>query len=239
MTRDQDFERHLSDWLADGPVTAPDEVVSEALQHTAERQQHHPLRVRLAAVLDGLSWTRASGARPLPLATVVVIGAVLLTASMLTLGSLGGGPGSAPPMDAAAVRVIDGNVELDSATDVAGGSERVLRIETDDPRIRGKARQLLAIEDAPEAGLERSTGVMRLENEWGAWEGIVKGVRYPDGTEIEYGWLTGEVAYAGFTYFHSTRDHPAEAERVLEGAIWPGEHPPMPDPSLLQADPLG
>jgi hypothetical protein len=74
---------------------------------------------------------------------------------------------------------------------------------------------------------------MRLENEWGAWEGVVHGARYPDGSELEYGWLAGQDTYEGFSYFHSTRGHPAETERTVEGAIWPGEPPSTPDPSLL------
>ncbi len=237
MTRDQDLERHLGDWLADGPVVAPDQVIDDALERTAERRQHHPLRVRLGLLFDARSWNREHSARPLPLATVVIVGVVLLAVSTLTFGPLGGA-GSAPPMDPSAVRVIEGSVEVVRHVETEGGAERFLRIESEDPRIRGEAHQVFAIEDAPEADLGRSGGVMRLENEWGAWEGAVNGVRYPDGTEIEYGWLLGDGAYAGYSYFHSTRDHPAEAERVLEGAIWPGEPPPMPDPSLLQADPL-
>ena len=43
----------------------------------------------------------------------------------------------------------------------------------------------------------------------------------------------GQDTYKGFSYFHSTRGHAAETERTVEGAIWPGEPPPMPDPSLL------
>jgi len=239
MTRDQDFERHLSDWLAEGPATAPDEVVGEALERTVERRQHHPRRVRLAAVLDRLPEFRPNMMSPVPLATVAVMTVVLLAAAMLTFEPLNSGPGAAPPMDASMVRTVDGDVALESTTETAGGSQRVIRIETDDPRIRGQASQVLALEETAETGLQRSAGVMRLVNDWGAWEGPITGVRYPDGTEIEYGWLTGEGAYAGFSYFHSTRHHSAEAERVLEGAIWPGEPPPMPDPSLLAADPLG
>ena len=239
MTRDQDLERHLSEWLAGGPVTAPREVVDEAIERTVERPQHHPILVRVAMVLEGLSRPRTRAAPSLPLTAVVVVAVLLIIGSIVVLEPLGRGPGRSPSMDPLSVRTVDGRVAVVSVTDTAGGSERVLRIKTEDPRIRGEARQILATMESPEADLGRSTGLMRVENEWGAWEGIVEGVRYPDGTEIEYGWLTGDRAYAGFTYFHSTRDHPVEAERALEGAIWPGETPPMPDPSLLQADPLG
>ncbi len=108
-----------------------------------------------------------------------------------------------------------------------------MRVDSLDVRVSGEARQVLHIEAAPGVGLQRSIGTMRLENEWGAWEGVVSGVRYPDGSELDYGWLRGQGNYAGFSYFHSTQGHATEAARAVEGAIWPGEPPPMPDPSLL------
>ena len=52
MTREQDLERHLADWLTDGPVTAPTEVVDEAIERTAGRRQRHPLWGRLLEPLD-------------------------------------------------------------------------------------------------------------------------------------------------------------------------------------------
>lgn len=237
MTREQDFERHLADWLADGPNLAPDQVVDRALAQTAHRRQRRGVRRWLVLPLERVGG-RFPTHRAGRLATLAAVLAGVLLASAVVILPVVGGPGSAPVMDDHAPRAVVGSAELVSVTEVTGGSERVLRIETDDPRIRGKARQVLAIEESSENDLVRSSGVMRLENEWGAWDGNVSGVQYPDGTEVEYGWLAGEDAFAGFSYFHSTTNHQAEAERVLEGAIWPDEPPPIPSPSLLQADPL-
>ena len=74
---------------------------------------------------------------------------------------------------------------------------------------------------------------MHLGNAWGAWDGPVDIVRYPSGEESEYASLRGSGAYAGYTYEYTVRQATAEAERTVEGAIWPDEPPPLPDPSLL------
>jgi len=52
MTREQDLQRRLVDWLTDGPVTAPTQVVDEAIKRTVGRRQHHPLWGWLLAPLD-------------------------------------------------------------------------------------------------------------------------------------------------------------------------------------------
>jgi hypothetical protein len=136
-------------------------------------------------------------------------------------------------MDPSSVLSVTGVTEVISESEFDGVFERLVRVDASDPRVRGEARQVMSIESAPGVGLQRSTGLMRLENEWGAWEGAIRGARYPDGTELEYGWLEGHGAYDGYSYFHSTRGHPAETGRTVEGAIWPGEPPPAPDPSSL------
>ena len=52
MMREQDLERRLADWLSDGPVTAPTEVVDKAIERTVGRRQRHPLWGRLREPLD-------------------------------------------------------------------------------------------------------------------------------------------------------------------------------------------
>jgi hypothetical protein len=228
MTREQDLERHLADWLSDGPATAPTEVVDEAIERTVGRRQgHRPW----GWLLEPLGRMR-TGDRTRGFALLAVLVLTMLAALAIAV-PLGGGARPAPEMDPSSVLEVTGTIEVISEPEVDGVLERTVRVDASDPRVRGEARQVLHIEEAPGVGLERSTGMMRLENEWGAWEGVVHGVRYPDGSELEYGWLAGQDTYEGFSYFHSTRGHPAETERTVEGAIWPGEPPSMPDPSLL------
>ncbi|MEA2026982.1 MAG: hypothetical protein U9O18_09865 [Chloroflexota bacterium] len=228
MTREQDLERRVADWLTDGPVTAPTEAVDEAIERTVGRRQHHPLWGRLLEPLDQL---RANDETRV--VVLIVVLALTLLAALAIAVPFAGGPRPAPEMSPTSVLEITGTTEVISESEVDGVFERAVRVVASDPRASGEARQIVHIEEAPGVGLQRSTGVMRLENEWGVWEGVVHGARYPDGSELEYGWLEGEDTYAGFSYFHSTRGQSTGAERAVEGAIWPGEPPPMPDPSLL------
>jgi hypothetical protein len=228
MTREQDLERRVDDWLTDGPVTAPTEVVDEAIERTVGRRQRHPLWGRLLEPLD-----RVRGTNEMRVVILVVILALTLLAALAIAVPFAGGARPAPEMDPTSVLEITGTTEVVSESEVDGVLERVVRVVASDPRASGTAQQIVHIEEAPGVGLQRSTGVMLLENEWGAWEGVVHAARYPDGSELEYGWLAGQDTYEGFSYFHSTRGHPTETERTVEGAIWPGEPPPTPDPSLL------
>jgi len=228
MTRDQDLERRVADWLSDGPVTAPTEVVDEAIERTGGRRQRHPLWGRLLEPLDRV---RADDNARVVLLVVAL--ALAMLAVLAIAFPFAGGARPAPEMDPTSVLEITGTTEVISESEVDGVLERAVRVLASDLRASGEARQIVHIEEAPGVGLQRSTGVMSLENEWGAWEGVVHGVRYPDGSELEYGWLVGQDTYEGFSYFHSTRGHPTGTERTVEGAIWPGEPPSMPDPSLL------
>jgi hypothetical protein len=228
MTREQDFQRRLVDWLADGPVTCSTEVVDEAIKRTVGRRQRHPLWGWLLEPLDRLR----AGQDTRVVVLVLVLALTMLTALAIVV-PLAGGTQRAPEMDPSSALSVTGATEVISESGLDGVFERLVRVDASDPRVRGEARQVMSVESAPGVGLQRSTGLMRLENEWGAWEGTIHGVRYPDGSELEYSWLQGRGAYEGFSYFHSTRGHPAETGRTIEGAIWPGEPPPAPDPSSL------
>ena len=228
MTREQDLQRRLVDWLTDGPVIAPTQVVDEAIKRTVGRRQHHPLLGWLLAPLD-----QFRAGEDTRVVILVVVLALTMLAALAIAVPLTGGTRPAPEMDPSSVLAVTGAAEVISESERAGVFERLVRVDESDPRVRGEARQVMYIEAAPGVGLQRSTGVMRLENEWGAWEGTIYGVRYPDGSELEYGWLQGHETYEGFSYFYSTRGHPAGTGRTVEGAIWPGEPPSAPDPSFL------
>ena len=228
MTREQDVERRLVDWLADGPFTSPTEVIDEAIERTVGRRQRHPLWGWLLEPLD-----RVRAGDETRVVVLLLVLALTTLAALAIAVPLAGGTRPAPDMDPSSVLAVTGAVEVISESERDGVFERLVRVDGSDPRVHGEARQVMYIEAAPRVGLQRSTGVMRLENDWGAWEGTIYGVRYPNGSELEYGWLEGHEAYEGFSYFHSTRGHPAETGRTVEGAIWPGEPPSAPDPSFL------
>jgi len=108
---------------------------------------------------------------------------------------------------------------------------------SEDPRISGDYT-VVYLGDGPwpaRAGeSSRFTSLVRIENGEGAWQGPVTIVFLPDLTWVEQGWLKGEGAYEGLSFFTSYRGV-AGARHVGEGVIWPGDPPPEPDAALLEA----
>lgn len=228
MTRDQELERQLAEWLEAGPVVAPPPVVDRAIgQSRGRRQRRGPWR--WLAWLPLLPGRRA---RSLPRMAVLtaVLSAVLLTSLWVTLPL--GGPGRAPEMKPSAVRAVSGVVHVADDTDARAGRSRTFEFEVGDPRIDGRASVALDV-SFETTDMYHYRGTMRLENDWGAWEGPVEIAGYPTGEEVELARLAGEGAFEGFTYVYAIHGQVAGAERTVEGAIWPDEPPSMPDPSSL------
>lgn len=231
MTRDQDFERRLADWLADGPSLAPVAVVEQALERTTRRRQQRGAWRRLTVPLGRVGHWLPTNRVARVTALAAVLSGVVLAGSLVSFPF--GGAGPAPEMDASAIRTISGTAQLSSESEGLTELARLVDVRTGDPRVDGRARQELAVLLDTDAGLNRSRGTMRLENDWGAWEGPVDLVIYPSGEEWELASLTGSGAYEGFTYLYTSRHFLSQAERTVEGAIWPDEPPSVPDPSLL------
>ena len=231
MTPEQDFERHLADWLTDGPNMAPTQVVDRALVQTAHRRQRRGAWRRLVLRLERIGYWLPTQRTARLVTLAAVLAGVLLASAIITV-PFGSSPGSPPVMDDQAIVVIEGSAKVDVTSETPKQIDRVVAIETDDRRIDGQARQKLTIL-TQSADTRQLRGTMRLENDWGAWEGAVDIVTYPSGEEYEYAALEGTDVYEGFTYLYTTRHANAEAERTVEGAIWPDEPPSPPDPSLL------
>jgi hypothetical protein len=244
MTREQDLERQLAEWLDVGPSTAPAEIVEQALEQTAGRHQSRGAWRLLVLPLARLGRWSLTYRTARVSALAAVLAGILLTSVIVYVPFTGGGPGPspspepapklgpAPLMDSAATLVVSGMAGVDIKSETPAMQVRSMDLETDDPRIDGRAIQELAVL-VEAGGIRQLHGSMRLQNDWGTWEGPVDIVRYPSGEEYEYASLTGSGAYAGFTYLYTVRQATAEAERAVEGAIWPGEPPPLLDPSLL------
>lgn len=231
MTREQDVERRLSEWLGDGPVTAPPEVVDRALERTADRRQRRGLW-RWFALPYGLLERWFPGVqlvRATTLAAVVL--AVALTTLVVSVPL--GGPGRAPEMDPSRPHAVSGVARLHEESINYGQLTRRLEVESGDARIDGEALQVVQIPVFEDTGGYFARGMMRVENAWGTWEGPIDVTTYGTGEEYEMASLTGTGAYEGFTYLYTVRHQSPEAERAVEGAIWPDEPPPLPDPSPL------
>ena len=232
MTRDQDLERQLADWLVAGPSTAPAEVIDQALEQTEGRRQRRGAWRLLVLPLARLGrWFPTYRTARVSVLAAVLVG-ILLTSVIVSVPFLGGGPGPLPEMDSAVPRGVAGTAEMDVVSETPETQVRSIDFETGDQRIDGRARQeLTVLVQTGSAG--QLHGTMRLDNAWGTWEGPVDIVRYPSGGEYEYASLQGSGAYEGFTYQYVVRQATAEAERTVKGAIWPDEPPPPLDPSLL------
>lgn len=228
MTRDQDLERQLADWLAAGPVVAPPAVVERALEQSEGRRQRH----RLWRWLGWLPARPEYGAQAW--SRLAVLTAVLATALLVSVSVSVPllGPGPAPDMELDRVLVPTGLVRIIDETESPTGLSRTVELESEDQRIDGRAEQELDL-SFEAADMYHYHGTMRLQNAWGAWEGPVHISGYPTGEEVEMAVLAGTGAYAGFTYSYGIRSQPAGTERTVDSAIWPDEPLSMPDPSSL------
>ena len=240
MTRDQELERQLAEWLADGPTTAPAEVIDQALEQTDGRRQWRGVLRLLVLPLERIGTSSAGDrvARVGALMTVLV--GIVLASVIVFVPFAGGGPAPTPTPTPVPTPTLDteppvavvGTAKVEIIPETPTELVRLVDIETEDERIDGRARQELAVL-VEAGGAYQLHGTMHLETPWGDWEGPVDIVRYPSGEEHVYASLTGSGNYAGLTYIHTVRQATAEAERTVEGAIWPDEPPSPLDPSLL------
>jgi hypothetical protein len=107
-----------------------------------------------------------------------------------------------------------------------------VRTEMNDPRVSGDGRFLHHADDYGLVGLE--WGTYRVENEDGAWQGPVSGF-YGFYETRTSGWLAGEGAYEGLTYYiESVIDH-STSMMEINGMVFPGV-PPTSFPELDAAD---
>lgn len=232
MTREQELERELTAWLANGPSTAPPAVVDGALEQVARTGQRHWLPARLATLTELRPAAGVEGTRVLRLVILVLLLAALLAATLLTSLPFTGAP-VPEPLDPNAVLHVPGSHAVTGTYQVGGAVVLAMTLSLDDARLGGSARLVERAEHAAGGEMQRASGWLRIENPAGAWQGEVLRARYPGASEVVYGWLRGEGAYDGFSYFidiHSDADRP---EGVVEGFIWPGEPPSVPDPELL------
>jgi hypothetical protein len=231
MSREQELARELAAWLAEGPTSAPTSVVDAALERIAGQGQ----RPRLLAWLrtpPGLDRPVASaGVRAARWLVLALLLAVLL-ATLLVIGTpFGGSP--MPTLAPDVVLSLKGIASAGRTRDVADATAIDFELSLDDPRASGQAWSLQRVEDAPATGMQRVTGLLRIENGGGAWQGEVLGVRYPEGLELVFGWLSGEGGYQGFSCFIHLTVTPDGRERTVEAVVWPGEPPAVPAQELL------
>ena len=83
------------------------------------------------------------------------------------------------------------------------------------------------IDSDDHGGMGPTWGTLRLENEDGAWEGVVSGYWYAPETRTA-GWLVGEGAYEGLSYYHESVLEHGYLTISMSGIIYPGDPPEDP-----------
>ena len=110
---------------------------------------------------------------------------------------------------------------------VAGFRGRIGRGEPvmDDPRVSGTMEYVHNSDD--HGGMGPTWGTLRLENDNGAWEGVVSGYWYAPETRTA-GWLVGEGAYEGLSYYHESVLEHGYLTIGMSGIIYSGDPPEDP-----------
>lgn len=101
----------------------------------------------------------------------------------------------------------------------------------DDPRASGDVAVALVYDYTP-SGMGRGSGVTRLVNEGGSWEGTAHSISYPDGAEFHMALMDGQDGYEGLNLVMTNSISPSGEEHV-QGLIWEGEAPPLLDADAL------
>ena len=102
--------------------------------------------------------------------------------------------------------------------------------EPGDPRIAGPyVVEPFHMDIDPTTGVGRMWGTGSIENDEGAWDGVVRGLHYPaaDGVDgyTAFGVLTGSGAYEGQTYSYRASFDGEDA--FVEAIIYEGEPTPV------------
>lgn len=103
---------------------------------------------------------------------------------------------------------------------------------SDDPRAAGHGTIVYVLDWSDEYDLGRGTGLVRLVNDGGSFEGPLHVVYYPDGSEFRLAIMEGRDGYEGLTFTMTNYLDPSGIGQP-QGLIWEGEMPSLPDAELL------
>ena len=106
--------------------------------------------------------------------------------------------------------------------------------EADDPRASGDISIVLVYDWSSTVDLGRATGLARLVNEGGSFEGPINVVYYDDGSEFRMALMEGKDGYEGLSY-SMTNFLDASGSGKSQGLIWEGEPPALPSADQLPA----
>ena len=258
MTTDRDLDQKVRTWLDEPPPGPPDRDavyarVVDRLPETHQRRHWWPFQwnpfgaraTRSAAANgphpQGRSRIMLNATRVVAAATVLALGGTLA----LVAGPLGPAIEPAPPgaeqPDSDVIALVTGQAAHYTETDPGDGTVtpraqefRGVAIEwevaADDPRLSGVMSvdyNVDAIFGA--AGTRAMTGIQRIENDAGAWEGDFQGVGFPGTNDLHvHAVLAGSGSYEGLTAVMYLDNAANEQVMEFEAVIFPGELPAYP-----------
>ena len=104
--------------------------------------------------------------------------------------------------------------------------------ESDDPRATGDLAIVFTVDWSGGNQMGRGTGLARLVNQGGSFEGPLNVIYYPDGSEFRMALMDGKDGFEGLTYSMTNYLDPL-GRGQSQGLIWEGEMPPIPDAEAL------
>jgi|GEM_PF-6239040 len=243
--RDQQTGRLLEEWLRDeAPSHEPPVLVPTVRARIAFTRRRPAFLIR-----DWWRWRPGrTDRRFLRMNTVTQLAAVVVLAlSGFGLYMVADGGPTTDPAPPAAVTALDPEEVIAKVTGSLDGTVGTESLEigeyafehrglqgtgivtADDPRLTGQTEIVFEWDDfLPQAGMGAATKsfTIHIENDGGAWDGLLLGVRYPDevyGDSHTAGLLTGSGTYEGLSAYLMLegKNH----SYTFEGLIFPGGMP--------------
>jgi hypothetical protein len=223
MSEERSFERFVADHVAGtaGDARLPDDFYDD-IHSIVSRTRRRPDWLALIKEPPMRIDSTLGVGSPIARVAAIVITTLLLT--LLSIGALVVGAQSPTPdaPEAGAISFFTGTGPTDACqiarpTEETVGDVLQQRGESwgcqawtvSDPRFSGTAKTIWNMDSAPRAGGSGAiiSALFRIENEAGAWEGVLTELELGGQFRGSAGWFTGEGAYEGLAaYIINTDD---------------------------------
>lgn len=221
MNEERSFERFVADHVAGaGDVRLPDDLYDDIHVFASRTRQRPEWLALIKEPPMRIDSTLGVGS---PVARVAAIAVATLLLALLSAGALVVGAQSPSPTlpEAGAISFFTGTGPTDACPIATSTEETVGDVvqqrgeswgcqvwTVSDPRFSGTAKTIWNADRAPYQGGsgEINSALFRIENEDGAWEGILTELQLGSQFRGSAGWFTGEGAYAGLAAYIITTD---------------------------------
>ena len=241
MSRDEDIELRLADWLEDGPIGAPDAPIAAALEHARTHPRRSSGVGRWRILMSGTNMTQVgpklhTGWLYAAAAVVVLVVAVTAGYGLLHSNNSGVGSGPAPAPTALPTTTASPPAAVISGTETcttrtaattstvdgvkqSRGEQLDCSTTMSDPRLTGTGTATFNV-DQPSDGTWLSWGTREIRNTNGSWSGPFAITSTASATTMAFdAVLTGSGGYVGLLF--RVRVEMTSAKTTLTGVILP------------------